>query len=145
MITADQVLIHAIGDYVLQSDWMANQKTKSWAPAIVHVITYTPLFLLLTTSPLALAVIAGTHLLIDHWRLARFVIWVRNWVGVPDLVDGWYPGVEDNDWSKVNKPWSECKATGFMPDRPPWLAVWLLIFTDNIMHVVINGMAIRWL
>jgi hypothetical protein len=28
------------------------------------------------------------------------------------------------------------------PDRPPFLAVWLLIIADNIMHVVINATAI---
>lgn len=144
MITADQLLTHAVGDYVLQSDWMANQKTKSWLPAIVHVLTYTPLFLFFTTSPLALAVIGVSHLLIDHWRLARFVIWVRNWVGIPDWSPEDYGGSYPL-WKTVNKPWAECKATGFQPDRPVWLTTWLLIFTDNIMHVIINGAAIRWL
>jgi hypothetical protein len=40
MITADQILIHAIGDYILQSDWMANEKTKRWFPAACHALVY---------------------------------------------------------------------------------------------------------
>lgn len=31
-----------------------------------------------TTSPAALAVIAGTHVLIDRYRLARYLVWFRN-------------------------------------------------------------------
>jgi len=44
-----------------------------------------------------------------------------------------------------NLSWAECAATGYPPDRPAWLAVWLLIIADNVMHVVINGLAIRYL
>ncbi len=33
----------------------------------------------------------------------------------------------------------------YPPDRPPWLAVWLLIIADNVMHVLINGLALRYL
>lgn len=39
----------------------------------------------------------------------------------------------------------ECAATGYPPDRPPFLAVWLLIIADNILHVLINGLALRYL
>lgn len=127
MITADQLLLHAIGDYIIQSDWMANNKTKSSIPAIVHAISYGLVFVVLTQSPLALLAIVSTHFVIDRWRLARYVIWAKN-----RLMGG-----------KLG--WRECQATGFDPDRPAWMAVWLLIITDNILHVLINGMAIRWL
>jgi hypothetical protein len=126
-VSADQLLVHALGDYVLQSDASATRKTSSSFWAFVHVVTYTIPFLMLTTSPLALAVIFGTHFVIDRWRLARFVCWAKNAVG------GSY------------SPWSECTATGYHKDRPAWLAVWLMIITDNIMHVTINAAAIHWL
>lgn len=126
MITADQLVAHAVGDYILQSDWMANEKTKQNAAAAAHAFTYTLPFLFLTTSPAALAVILGTHFVIDRWRLARYIVWVKNWMG-------------------PNRPWSECVATGYPADRPAWLTVWLLIIADNTLHVLCNGLALNYL
>lgn len=130
MITGDQLLAHAVGDYVLQSDWMANEKTKKSVAAAAHVLAYVLPFLVLTWSVPALAVIAGTHFVIDRWRLARFVVWAKNWLAPRN---GRTP------------PWSACAVTGCPPDRPAWLAVWLLIIADNTMHVAINGAALAWL
>jgi hypothetical protein len=129
MITADQLVAHAVGDYLIQSDWMANEKTKRSVAALAHALSYALPFLFITLSPLALAVIVGTHFAIDRWRLARFVVWAKN---LPSPAAYRYP-------------WSECAATGYHKDRPPWLAVWLLIIADNVLHVLINGAAIRWL
>lgn len=126
MITADQLLAHAIGDYILQSDWMATEKSNLWLATIVHVFFYTLPFLFITTNPLTLAIISGTHLLIDRYRLARYVVWIKNYP---------WPG---------SKPWSECKETGFSAEVPKYLATWLLIIVDNIMHIVINGLAITY-
>lgn len=128
MIAADQLVAHAIGDYVLQSDWMANEKTKRSVAALAHVVAYTLPFLWLTRSLPALSVILVTHFVIDRWRLARYVCWAKNWLSPVGT-----------------RPWSECVATGYPADRPAWLAVWLLIIADNVMHVVINGLAIRYL
>lgn len=125
MITADQLLAHAIGDYVLQSDWMANEKTKRSLAAAIHVLAYGVPFLFLSSSLAALGVIVGTHFLIDRYRLARYVVWLKNW--------------------PVTPPWRECTATGYPPDRPAWMAVWLLIIADNILHVLINGLALAYL
>ncbi|WP_405623677.1 hypothetical protein [Streptomyces sp. NBC_00076] len=46
---------------LIQSDWMAPEKVKRWWPAIVHGTTYGLPFLLITQSPLALAVIVATR------------------------------------------------------------------------------------
>ena len=43
------------------------------------------------------------------------------------------------------KSWSECSATGYPSDTPPWLAVWLMIIADNTMHLAINAAAVQWL
>lgn len=127
MITADQLVAHAVGDYILQSDWMATEKTKQNVAAAAHAFTYTLPFLFITRSPAALATIMGTHFVIDRWRLARYVVWLKNRMGPND------------------DPWEECVATGFHESRPVWLTVWLLIITDNVIHVMINGIAIRYL
>ena len=121
------LLLHFVGDYVTQSDWMANEKTKASLPAAIHALVYTLPFLLLTQSPLALAVIAGTHFAIDRWRLARFVVFAKNFIAPRSA------------WPT----WERCKGTGYDMDRPPWLAVWLLIIADNVMHVAINAAALQ--
>jgi hypothetical protein len=126
MITADQLLAHVVGDFVLQSDWMANEKTARNLAALAHAACYTLPFLLLTTQWAALAVIGGTHFLIDRFRLVRYLIWARN---LP------WPG---------SRPWRECRETPFSPGTPAYMSAWLLVIVDNAMHVLINGLAIRY-
>ena len=122
-------LAHLAGDFLIQSEWMASKKTKQWWPAIVHGLTYTVPFLFLTQSPVALAVIGGTHIVIDRYRLARYVVWLKNWIAPR----GWNP------------PWAKCAATGYPPDKDAGFAVGLLIVADNTMHLVINSIALTWL
>jgi hypothetical protein len=128
VITADQLVCHAVGDYILQSHWMATEKVKRWWPALVHAVTYSLPFLLLGASPLALLVIAGTHALIDRYRLARWVCWARNVTFCPPDEEHWLPAGQ-----------------AFPGDTPPYLATWLVIIADNTIHVLINGAALRWL
>lgn len=33
--------VHFIGDFILQSDWMAQNKSKNWGALSLHVLTYT--------------------------------------------------------------------------------------------------------
>lgn len=133
MITADQLLAHAIGDYILQSHWMATEKTKRSVAALVHVAFYGLPFLLFRPSWAAIAVIVGTHFVIDRWRLARFVVRAKNVFGDPDI----YP--HRNPDGRYVTP------TGYPETTPAWLAVWLLIIADNILHVIINGLALKYL
>lgn len=123
------LLAHLIGDYVIQSDWMAQEKTKRWWPAIVHAATYGAPFVLVTHSPLALVVIVVTHAVIDRYRLARHVVWAKNLLAP----------------ARYRRPWSECSATGYHQDRPVWMAVWLMIIADNTLHLGINYASVRWL
>ena len=126
MFTADQIMAHLVGDYILQTEWMVSKKGSSSLACLIHVFFYTLPFLLITKEPVALAIIAGTHFLIDRWRLARVVVWAKNrpWPG--------------------SKSWQECKATGYPPELPIWLSTWLVIIVDNIIHLLINGVAIHY-
>ncbi|RLA29302.1 MAG: DUF3307 domain-containing protein, partial [Gammaproteobacteria bacterium] len=47
MFSADQLIAHAVGDFLLQSEWMAREKTKRSLAALVHCLTYILPFLLL--------------------------------------------------------------------------------------------------
>ncbi|MGV9540908.1 DUF3307 domain-containing protein [Nocardia beijingensis] len=123
---ATAALAHAVGDYLIQSHWMATEKTKRWWPAVVHAVTYGLPFVLITQSPLALLVIVATHAVIDRYRLARHVVWAKNQIA-----------------PAAHRPGHT--ATGYPDDTPPWLAVWLLIIADNVLHMLINVAAIVWL
>ena len=116
--TADQLVAHLIGDYILQSHWMATEKTKNSLAAAIHAVTYTFPFMLITSSLEALAVILVSHFFIDRLRLARIVVWFKN------------------------GPWLPMTATGYQTEVPIWLSVWLLIIADNTIHIVCNGLAI---
>lgn len=123
------LLAHLLGDYVVQSDWMSDQKTSRWWPAIAHAVSYGVPFLLAVADPVALAVIVVTHAVIDRYRLARYVVWAKNLMAPRGY----------------NPPWSECKGTaGYPPSKPPFLAVWLMIIADNTIHIGINSAAIWW-
>lgn len=117
---------HMVGDYVIQSDWMAQEKTKRWWPAVAHGVSYGLPFVLVTQSVAALVVIVGTHILIDHWRLARHVVWFKNQLAP----------------FAFRPPHT---STGYGPDSPPWMAGWLLIIADNVIHMAINVGAVVWL
>jgi hypothetical protein len=120
MITADQILAHLIGDYIFQSHWMAQNKTKSTLPAVIHAMAYTTPFTFITANPIALALIMLSHFVIDRWRLSRFVVWAKN------------------------GPWLPLTPTGYQDDVPAWLSVWLLIIADNTIHIACNGLIIWW-
>lgn len=117
MFTADQIVAHLVGDYILQSHWMATEKTKSGFAATVHAFCYTLPFALIA-SPIALILIFVTHFFVDRFRLARFVVWLKN------------------------GPWQPLTATGYQENVPAWLSVWLLIIADNTIHIICNGLAI---
>lgn len=126
MLGLEIILAHLAGDYLLQTNWMAVEKTKRWLPAILHGLTYTLPYVLLTQSLLALLVIGGTHVVIDRYRLARHVVWLKNQFAPRNF----------------RTPHT---ATGYGDDMPPWMAVWLMIVADNTIHLLINLAAIKWL
>lgn len=122
----EQLLLHLIGDYVTQTDWMANEKTKQTWAAFCHATVYSLPFLLLTNSPIAIFIIWFSHLIIDRFRLARYVVFAKNWLTNKSLT------------------WADCKGTGYPSQTQPWLAVWLMIIADNTIHLTINYIALRY-
>lgn len=131
----EQLICHLIGDYVLQSHWMATRKTKGDFAAILHAFVYTLPFCFIASNGRAIIAIQASHYFIDRYALARFVVYAKNYLLNPSWL-----------WDeKAFPPWEECKATGFPPDVPTWLSVWLLIITDNTLHLAINYIALRWL
>jgi len=113
----EQLICHLVGDYVLQTNWMARHKHEKLGVAAVHAFTYVLPFIFITQSLPALAIIFVTHTLIDHFRLARQVIRLRNWC------------------------WTD---NGFPDETPSHVAQGISIVVDNTIHLLINFLAIKY-
>jgi len=159
-LTPDQLLAHLIGDYIVQSDWMATDKLKKATAALVHATSYSLPFLLMSPSWKAWAFIVGTHFLIDRYRLAKYLCYAKNFLAPKWIQPPMPPKTCCKDESKEvcakcanrtlppmirNHPWKDCQATGYGPDKPIWMSVWLLIITDNICHLICNALAFKYL
>lgn len=114
-----QLLIHLVSDYWLQNDYMATNKKDNPNIALFHAMIYTIPFLLLTHSLLALGVICISHAIIDGSNLVCSLNQTKNW----------------NFNTK----------SGYSESRPDFIWVWLIIIQDNILHLVINYLAIKYL
>lgn len=118
-----QVLLHFIGDYIIQNHWMAvNKKVKGFKgfmACLIHCVTYSLPFLLIGSLP-AVSVIFVSHFIIDRGNLVQWFIAAKN--GTFSITNGGYPD-----------------------GTPPFLSVWLVIIIDNIFHVCCNMAALHWL
>jgi uncharacterized membrane protein len=128
-----QLICHLFGDYVLQSSWMAVEKTKRLWPATVHsFVYYIPFLVVMQPSNKAAVAIIGTHILIDRLALARYVCFAGNFIAPPIY------------WLK----WADCKKTGYhekVPAVPAHRADWLNTIVDNTMHLTINAICLAYL
>ena len=122
-----QLICHLIGDYILQSHDMATKKTSKSFWALYHAMTYTLPFLFLTQQLWQLFLIMFTHFLIDRFRLAVYLVRIKN-----ILFGDWREGYE-----RFITP------TGYPAETPVFLSVWLLIIADNTIHLLINYLILR--
>jgi len=137
MITGVQILCHLIGDYVLQTDQMAAEKGQRFLIALFHALVYSIPFVLfavffpqfLAMSIEAFLVVVGTHAVIDHFKVARYIVWAKNQFAP----------------KRYRYTFAEADWHGYKKDRPVWLAGWLLIIADNTLHLAINGFALEYL
>ncbi len=109
-----------IGDYVVQSDWMAAAKVHGQSKdarkaAAIHAALYTACFLPLTRHPLRLAVIGITHGLLDHYR------------PFPRLIHR-----KDALLSPAAWPATPARDVPF----------WMNVVVDNTAHLLINELAL---
>ncbi len=109
-------ILHFVGDYLFQNDWLANEKTKDFFPAFLHASIYSLPFLFLTPS-VFWWILFISHFFIDRYRLAVYWIKLVNW-----------------NWSSTN--------FGYDNQKPPFLSIWLMIIIDNVFHVLFNSVSI---
>jgi len=118
----EQLICHLIGDYLLQSDWMATKKVERFYIAVIHGLFYSLPFLLLGINVYQFILIAGSHAVIDRLRVAKYICFWKNFLA------------PETEWPT----WENCKATGYPESRPMWLTAWLMIIADNALHMTIN-------
>jgi hypothetical protein len=108
------LLCHFIGDYLLQNDWTAQNKTENTLPTLIYS---TPFIFLVHNFYVWFFLVFLSHYLIDKYKLAVYWIKLVNW-----------------NWSSTN--------FGYATDKPVWMSIWLVIIIDNVFHVLFNTVAI---
>lgn len=69
---------HLIGDYLLQTSWMANNKAKHWGALLSHCVIYTLAIVMaaiwggVTITPIGILFIFISHILLDR---RSFIVW----------------------------------------------------------------------
>lgn len=119
-----QLFLHLLGDYFLQNDWMAVNKSKfsalGWWACFIHCCLYSAPFLFYYNLNWHIyAWVFATHFLIDKFGLAIYWTMLVNW-----------------NWSREN--------FGMNRDRPVFLTLWLHIIRDNSLHLFCNYFIIQY-
>jgi hypothetical protein len=148
------LLCHLIGDYWLQSDWCAMNKSKKSWPCLVHVLIYTACFLLITTSWKALLFIGATHFILDrfHIILKKMIYWKNHFPTLNYPLYGYCDTTGYYDDSLYNSyKWGNDKVGDtvtekqFGKPRHFFITMWLYIISDNIIHLICNLIALTLL
>ena len=131
-----QLILHGIGDYFVQNDWMAlNKKKKGWQGELacqIHCITYSLPFTFIG-SWYAVLVIYITHYAIDRTNIIAYALAIKN--GVKKGTGVVNSSLLPYDISNF----------GFGKERPMFITIWLYIITDNLCHIICNYLALKYL
>lgn len=132
------VLGHFVGDYLLQNQWMATEKSfpgkRGHIACTIHVALYTlAVALFVGWHPLFLLVVAVPHWIIDRWSLGGKLLYLKNGYGP-------FKGV----WEKA--PVCAAPAPDLL-ERNVWktaFAAPVYIFNDNTLHWVCLWFTVKY-
>jgi hypothetical protein len=152
---------------------MALKKSERSSTCFIHVCLYTLPFLLLTHSWKALAIIAGTHFIIDRFGVARYLVWLKNHIdfhGFPSWKlcsrTGFFDERTEDEFTvhftttltqsgnmvipptefedKMELLQEYREAKKTHAPRPLFVTVWLTIIADNSLHLLCNFLALKY-
>lgn len=113
----EQLILHLLGDYILQNDYLAmakkNKGLGGFISCFTHCLLYSIPFGIYTRSWIVGILIGVSHFALDRTTVVTKFLMIRN-------------GVKDSS------------NFGFHPDRPKFISVWLYIITDNCFHIIGN-------
>lgn len=111
-----QLLLHLWGDYITQNAWMATTKVKNTLEGYIACVIHCLIYTFPFIVFLNLSPLAVSVIFGTHFILDKW------------RVAKWFIQLKDG-------------AT----EQPPYIAFWLLVITDNIFHITINYLSIRYL
>lgn len=119
----EQLLLHLFGDFIVQNDWMALNKKKNgligFLTCSIHCISYSlPFFLI--TNWMGVLLICISHFALDRTYVTEKFLKLRN-------------GVKNTS------------NFGFKKERPFEITFWLMVITDNVIHLICNYFIITYL
>lgn len=90
------LIAHLLGDYPLQTNWMASNKATQWPPLLIHSGVYTSVIGILSWIGFGgltwwqLLIVFLAHVLLDR---RTFVAWWVQHVMRTDLLKNWWLGI----------------------------------------------------
>lgn len=105
------IIGHLVGDYILQNDWMAQNKKKSSWPCVVHCFLWTCSIMMFTGW--------GRHQGWWGWIIMA-ALFVPHFIQDRTQIIGWM----------MSREWYQPKFS-----QPP-MAPWSLVVVDNVWHIV---------
>jgi hypothetical protein len=135
-----ELILHGIGDYYLQTDWQGLTKKKPGMIGLYacfkHCVLYSLPFLFIG-SVTACFVIFLTHFIIDRSNLLAYLLAIKNSV---------FKKQEDIDAQNLSFPYTyDITNFGYGLERPFTISIWLYIISDNLLHIICNHLALRFL
>jgi hypothetical protein len=138
-----QLIFHGIGDYYLQTDWQAlNKKKRSWIgfyACFKHCVTYSLPFLFIGSYK-AVLVIFITHFIIDRYNFIPYLIAMKNNVKKEEVYL-----TENGVQMLTGKKVYDVSNFGYGLERPFAISIWLYIICDNLLHIICNYIALKYL
>lgn len=148
----EQLILHGIGDFFIQTDkWALNKKKKGsfglWC-CFIHCLTYSLSFLMIG-SPLAVLAIFLSHFAIDRTNgLAYVLAWknkVTKTICIKHNDDDYMSCHQKISRNCIPKTLFDISNFGFRLDKPFAISIWLYIITDNLLHIICNYLALKYL
>lgn len=127
------LICHLIGDFWLQTPWMANNKFKENLPAAIHAFLYSiPFLFAFNLSATAYWTILLTHYVIDRYSVGSKLIWLKNYI-----VDQFF----------FFEPQPDYKDTllGMSKETPLAVSFGVYVAAENVLHLIINALSIAYL
>ncbi|MES2382364.1 MAG: DUF3307 domain-containing protein [Bacteroidota bacterium] len=141
----EQLILHGIGDYLIQTDkWANGKKLKGlygFLCCLKHCVTYSLPFLIIGSWKAVLA-ICVSHFIIDRTRIIEYLLAWKNGVYKTTEIK---PNSINYMFTAYTVKSLDISNFGFAESKPKFMSIWLFIITDNIVHLICNYLSLKYL